>query len=263
MARKPDVFVRAVTPEEGRKLTQIARHSKVPVRMRRAVVVMASAQHQPVGLIAKLMQVSESYVRQVIHDFNAHGFEALDPKWSGGRPAKTDQATRDRITQIARRCPVTWTGRSVWSLPKLVEVLRLNAIADISRDKLRVISKAAGVSWQSTKTWKSSNDPEFVAKMSRVLDLYDNPPEDGRVICVDEFGPLNLLPRAGRGWFAAGRPKPVRATYRPTQGVRHMFGALDLRSGQLYYRTRGRKPWMEFLAFLKSLRARWTGGNCI
>lgn len=51
-------------PEEGRKPAQIARRSKVPVRMRRAVVMMASAQHQPVGLIAKLMQVSESYVRQ-------------------------------------------------------------------------------------------------------------------------------------------------------------------------------------------------------
>lgn len=49
--------------------------------MRRAVVV-ASAQHKPVGLIAKLMEVSKSYVRQVIHDFNAHGFEALDPKWT-------------------------------------------------------------------------------------------------------------------------------------------------------------------------------------
>ncbi|MGS2805739.1 hypothetical protein [Nocardia sp. MW-W600-9] len=43
-----------------------------------------------------------------------------------------------------------------------------------------MILKAGGVSWQSTRTWKSSNDPEFVAKMSRVLDLYDNPPEDGR-----------------------------------------------------------------------------------
>ncbi|MEV0712391.1 helix-turn-helix domain-containing protein [Nocardia aurea] len=83
VARKPDVFGRAVTPEEGRKLAQIARRSKVSVRMRRAVVVMASAQHQPVGAIAKLMQVSEAYVRQVIHDFNAHGFEALDLKWSG------------------------------------------------------------------------------------------------------------------------------------------------------------------------------------
>ncbi|WP_342801248.1 IS630 family transposase [Nocardia sp. No.11] len=148
---------------------------------------------------------------------------------------------------------------SVWSLSKLVEVLRGNGIADVSRETLRVILKAGGVSWQSTKTWKSSNDPEFVAKMSRVLDLYDNPPEDGRVICVDEFGPLNLLPRAGRGWFAAGRPKRLRATYHRAQGVRHMFGALDLASGQLYYRIRDRKRWMELLSFLKSLRARWPG----
>lgn len=36
-----------------------------------------------------------------------------------------------------------------------------------------------------------------------------------------------------------------------------MFGALDLRTGQLYYRIRDRKRWTEFLDFLKSLRRRW------
>ncbi|WP_157978398.1 MULTISPECIES: hypothetical protein [Nocardia] len=39
VARKPDVFVRAVISQKGRKLAQIARCSKAPVRMRRAVVV--------------------------------------------------------------------------------------------------------------------------------------------------------------------------------------------------------------------------------
>lgn len=34
-----------------------------------------------------------------------------------------------------------------------------------------------GVSWQATKTWKASNDPDFVAKLNRVLDLYDKPPD--------------------------------------------------------------------------------------
>ncbi|MGV9823357.1 hypothetical protein [Nocardia xishanensis] len=71
-----------MTPEEGRELAQIVRRSKQPVQMRRAVV-MASAQHQPVPLIAKLMQVSESYVHQ-LYNFNTKRFEALDPKWNGG-----------------------------------------------------------------------------------------------------------------------------------------------------------------------------------
>ncbi|MFE1591462.1 IS630 family transposase [Nocardia sp. NPDC058705] len=221
---------------------------------------MASAQRQPVPLIAKLMQVSEDYVRDVIHAFNEKGFAALDPKASGGRPSKTDRGTRERIAQIARCCPrnLGWPF-STWSLSKLQEVLRTNGIADLSRETIRQILKAAGVSWQATKTWKASNDPEFAEKMARILDLYDHPPADGRAICADEFGPLNLLPRAGRGWFPKRRPGRLRATYNRTQGVRHMFGALDLATGQMYYRIRDRKRWTEFLAFLKSLRARWPG----
>ncbi|MFE3254313.1 IS630 family transposase [Nocardia sp. NPDC059091] len=116
-----------------------------------------------------------------------------------------------------------------------------------------------GISWQAVKTWKAGKDPQFGAKMTRVLDLYDRPPADGRVICVDEFGPLNLQPRSGRGWQPRRRPKRLRATYNRTLGVRHLFGALDLATGQIYYRIRDRKRWMEFLSFLKSLRARWSG----
>ncbi|MEV4125489.1 helix-turn-helix domain-containing protein [Nocardia sp. NPDC049707] len=76
-----------------------------PIRTRRAIVVMASAQRQPVPAITRLMQVSEAYVRQVIHDFNERGFEALDPKWSWDRPTKVDRGTREHIACVARCCP--------------------------------------------------------------------------------------------------------------------------------------------------------------
>jgi LuxR family transcriptional regulator, maltose regulon positive regulatory protein len=36
--------------------------------------------------------------------------------------------------------------------------------------------------------------------MRRVLDLYDHPLADGRVICAGQFGPVNLRPCAGRAW---------------------------------------------------------------
>ncbi len=74
------------------------------------------------------------------------------------------------------------------------------------------------------------------------------------MICVDEFGPLNLQPRPGHGWFPRGRPARQRATYTRTAGVRHMFAALDLASGQMFYRFRDRKRWPEFLGFLRQAR---------
>jgi hypothetical protein len=77
---------------------------------------------------------------------------------------------------------------------------------------------------------------------------------------VDEFGPLTLQPRPGQGWFPRGRPARRRATYTRTAGVRQMFAALDLTSGEPFYRFRDRKRWREFLAFCRQLLQRFPTG---
>lgn len=82
MARRPDVFVRQLSMDEGRKLQRITRTAKDPVKLRRAIVVLMSGQGQAVGDITGLLQVSPDYVRDVIHAFNERGFDALDPKWT-------------------------------------------------------------------------------------------------------------------------------------------------------------------------------------
>jgi hypothetical protein len=88
--------------------------------------------------------------------------------------------------------------------------------------------------FQSIKTWMSSNDPDYEAKARRVkepCDIADGKAEPGEddpevVICVVEFGPLNLQPRPGHQWAPAAtgagdqeatRRRRRRATYkRPT-----------------------------------------------
>ncbi|GAA0954775.1 IS630 family transposase [Actinocorallia libanotica] len=154
------------------------------------------------------------------------------------------------------------TAFSTRSLAKPVAHLeRIGLATSLSRIHLARVLKADGVSWQTTTTWKSSNDPNFIAKMQRILVLYDIPPDDGRVVCVDEFGPLILQSRKGRAWRPAGYPARRQATYNRNDGVRHLLGALDLATGRRYYRIRGRKRWREFLSFLKSLRRRRPGGR--
>ncbi|WP_234047984.1 helix-turn-helix domain-containing protein [Streptomyces liliifuscus] len=105
MGRRPGVFVRPVSMEEGRKLQRIGRTGKDPVKLRRAIVVLMSAQGRTVKDITTLMQVSEDYVRDVIHAFNERGFDALDPKWSGGRPRTISDEVREHICLIARTSP--------------------------------------------------------------------------------------------------------------------------------------------------------------
>jgi transposase len=103
----------------------------------------------------------------VIHAFNAHGFAALDPKWSGGRPRRIGPAVRETVCRVAKTPPHE-LGRpfTTWSLAKLVEYLAEHKSVRISAESARQILRAAGVSWQATKTWKASKDPDFTAKMA-------------------------------------------------------------------------------------------------
>jgi transposase len=262
VGRRPEVFVRPLEPDEAQRLVKITRTTKDRVRLRRAGVVLASMQGRPAADIAVMFAATDGYVREVIHALNEHGFAALDPKWSGGRPAKFGPAARELICRTARADP---TGLdqpfTTWSLPKLAGYLHERYRLHVSVETVRQILHAAGVSWQRTKTWKASRDPDFAAKMARVLALYDQPPADGRVLCVDEFGPLNLQPRPGHGWFPGGHPARQRATYTRSAGVRQMFAALDLATGQMFYRFRDRKRWQEFLDFCKQLRRRFPAGR--
>jgi transposase len=68
---------------------------------------------------------------------------------------------------------------TTWSLSKLVDYLATTARIRLSTETVRQIVHDAGVSWQATKTWKASKDPDFRAKKNRILDLYDHPPADG------------------------------------------------------------------------------------
>jgi transposase len=164
VARKPSVFVRSLSIDEGRRLQKITRSSKDPARLRRALVVMMSGQGQAVADITALLQVSEDYVRDAIHAFNERGFHALVPKWSGRPRKKIGEQLRNWICTIARTSPADWgiTGFSTWSLRKLRDhLLAEGIVAELSRETLRRILRDGGISWQTTTTGKASTDPRL------------------------------------------------------------------------------------------------------
>ena len=77
------------------------------------------------------------------------------------------------------------------------------------------------------------------------------------VICMDEFGPLNLLPRPGKQWAPmvvqgavatkGPRRRRRRATYTRTKGVRHLMAAYDLNEDKIYGHIKTKKDRTTFL----------------
>src|SRR5664280_880522 len=205
------VRVREITDFEGNKLLSIIRRgSGSVVRWRRAQMVLWSAQGMDVQQIAKIAFTSEDRVREILHNFNDDGFDSLAPKYAGGRPPTFTLPERREIKKVALSRPLDHNlPFSTWSLSKLAEFLVAEGVVDdISHEGLRVLLREEGVSFQVIKTWKQSNYPDFETMQNRVLHLYDIADGKARsgkqdptvVICMDEFGPLNLLPRPGNQW---------------------------------------------------------------
>ncbi|WP_285705275.1 IS630 family transposase [Microtetraspora sp. NBRC 16547] len=269
------VRVREIDDDEGNRLLRIVRRGTGSVvTWRRAQMVLLSAQGMSTGQIAKVAFTSEDRVRDVIHNFNADGFDSLYPKYKGGRAPVFTLPQRREIKKIAKSKPAEHgLPFSRWSLTKLADFLVAEGVVeDISHEGLRELLRAEGVSFQAVKTWKGSRDPDYAAKKARIEHLYaiadgevvPDPGEPAVIFCMDEFGPLNLQPRPGRQWTDVGgkgkdpnrEPRPrMRATYTRTQGVRHMFAALDLGKDRMYGHVKKRKRRGEFLEFCRYLRS--------
>ena len=230
------VLVRDLTNDEGRKLLSIVRRgSGSVVRWRRAQIVLWSAQRMDVPAIAKIAFTSEDRVREVIHNFNDDGFDSLAPKYAGGRPPKFTLPQRRKIKKLALSRPTDHDlPFSTWSLSKLAEFLVAEGVVDdISHEGLRVLLREEGVSFQAIKTFKVSNDPDYEAKKNRVLELYDL--ADGKtkrrrgdphvVICMDEFGPLNLQPHPGKQWAPVAAGKGNTSPTAAASATRHVSPA--------------------------------------
>ena len=277
MARE-GLRVRDVSNDEGNRLLRIVRRSSGSVvTWRRAQMVLLSVQGMDVAAIAKVTFTSADRVREVINNFNDDGFDSLYPKYGGGRPPTFSLPQRQAIKKIALSRPADHgLPFSTWSLAKLAEFLVAEGVVDdISHEGLRVLLRKEEVSFQAIKTFKQSNDPDYEAKKNRVLELYDiaegnaepGPGDPTVVFSMDEFGPLNLLPREGKQWApvahqaakgstSSPRRRRRRATYKRTQGVRHLLAALDLNRDHLYGHvktTKNRTKFLEFCRYLRSL----------
>ncbi len=263
------VKVRRLTDEEGRKLQRLVRRGEGKgqtsvVRYRRALVVLASAGGNTVPAIARLVQTSEDRVREMIHRFNEMGMASLDPKWAGGRPRLITTEDEHYIVETAKKRPET-LGRPFthWSIRKLRGYLADNPtrVVRIGRERLRQLLARHDITFQRTKTWKESNDPDREPKLARIEEVTNAYPD--RCFAFDEFGPLAVHPIGGCCWAAKKRPQRLPANYHKTCGVRQFHGCYSVGDDTLWGVVRRAKSVKNSLVAIRSCRAARPDGEMI
>lgn len=258
---KDKVTVRTLRPYEKIKLRRLKNQRRNAVNSRHARIVLLSTGGSANRRIATLVDCSIQWVRQVIHRFNDHGI--LGITWYPWFQVRSERVfTADiceRIVEIALCSPIALIGMSQWSVPKLrLYLIEQKIVAHISIRWLGEILRRYKVRLRRTKTWKESTDPLFAQKYRAIRRLYRHRPDNGRRLCIDEFGPLNLQPHHGHCYKGPGkRVDRLRATYNRKGGIRHFLAYYDLETDRLYGRFTDHKTGKDMLSFLRWVRSRY------
>jgi transposase len=162
------LYARDLAPEEGRRVQHEIRHGKDPIMLKRCQVILGSAQGMTVQEIAKLTLLSDYHIREVIRTFNEGGLGAVRPKKSGKANPKFMEEEKASVAELAQVPPkVLGYPFNSWSLTKLNQAIQERGVLNgktVSDECIRLILEKHRISYQRTKTWKESNDPDFEGK---------------------------------------------------------------------------------------------------
>jgi len=249
---------------ERKVLKKRARGAKTAYRdWLRAQIVLAAARGRASARIAADLHVSVDTVRKWRGRFAGRGLDGLADLPRSGRPRRISALERAAVVALACQLPAaTGVPLARWSGPELAaEITKAGVASPIPPSSvLRILAEHPIKPWQY-QSWIYPRDPDFAAKATVILDLYQGyyqgkrlQPGD-RILSVDAKPSIQARSRCCQtSPPARGRPMRVEHEYQ-RQGALALLAALDVRTGKVLASTpatTGITPFMDLIGQVMS-----------
>src|SRR6202140_4434397 len=244
----------AITPESKLELERIVRSGQTEQRIAlRARIVLGAADGKSNNALAKELETSRPTVIDWRQRFVEGGVAALyddRPRGRSFKPlARAQEAVIITRTQSAPKHATQWSCRS------------MAEVCGVSKASVQRVWHANGLKPHLLKTFKLSNDPDFIKKLEDVVGLYMNPPEHALVLCIDEKSQIQALDRTQPGLpMKKGRCGTMTHDYK-RNGTTTLFAALDVLDGKVIGQCMARHRHQEFVRFLNKINRETPAGR--
>jgi transposase len=236
----------AVTREARQELERLVRSDKTEQRIAlRARIILGAADGKSNNALARELNTSRPTVIDWRRRFAEGGVEALDDDRPRGR--SFPPLARAKTAEIITRTQSPPPHATQWSCSRMAKA------CGVSKASVQRVWHANGLKPHLLKTFKLSNDPDFIEKREDVVGLYMNPPDHALVFCIDEKSQVQALDRTQPGLpMKKGRVGTMTHDYK-RNGTTSLFAALDILKGEVIGRCMPHHRHQEFLKFLKTI----------
>lgn len=238
---------------EREALERVARQRKAGVaEVVRARIVLGCAAGTTNKEVAREVGVSEPTVCTWRERFRVERLAGLGDLPRAGAPRTVED---EQVAQIVRRTLQTKPKSAThWSTRTMAKE------AGVSHQTISRIWHAFGLQPHRQETFTLSTDPLFVEKVRDVVGLYQSPPQNAVVFCVDEKSQIQALERS-QPILPMDLGRAERHTHDYFRhGTVSLFAALDVATGEVWGRCHARHTHKEFLAFLRQIEDRTPAG---
>jgi len=242
-----------VSPEEHSELQRwlVALGTPQQVALRCRIVLALGAGKSEVS-VAGENGVNRKTVRLWGRRFRTGGLQALWEIAPGRGRKPTYDANRIK-TVIDTTLQSKPKGSTHWSCRTMA------AAQGIGKSTVSRIWRSHNLKPHLSKTFKLSRDPKFLEKLTDVVGLYLNPPDQAMVLCVDEKSQIQALQRTQPGLpLKKGRCGTMTHDYK-RHGTTTLFAALDVLAGKVIGDCYKRHRHQEFLRFLRRIDREFPG----
>ncbi len=258
------VRILAVSDADRARLERMARDRSAPARVaERARIVLLAAEGLTGPQIAERVGCTEPTVVKWRGQYAEAGLAGLAdaPRPGGPKTVLTEAVITEILSATLTPPPGTMTGLGVthWSTRRLADWLAREKKIKVSHDSITRLWRQFCLQPHRTEGFKFSTDPQLDAKVTDVVGLYLNPPDNAVVVCVDEKSQVQALERSQP--ILPMRPGiPERQTHDYARhGTTTLFAALNTANGQVTDACYPRHRHQEFLKFLKKVATAYPG----
>jgi transposase len=248
-----NTFALSVSPAEQRQIQQwLAAHGTPQQVALRGRIVLAAAAGQPDSAIARELAINRKTVMLWRDRFVAQGLASL---WevAAGRGRKPTYGPEKIKAIVEATLQTKPQGMTQWSCRRMAQRHQ------VSKSTISNIWRSHNLKPHRVKNFKLSRDPRFLEKLTDVVGLYLNPPQQALVICVDEKSQIQALDRTQPGLpMKKGRCGTLTHDYK-RNGTTTLFAALEVLQGQVVGQCYERHRHQEFLRFLRRLDQEFPG----
>jgi len=244
-----------VVREQEKELLRLVRGHNTPRKMAlRANIILAAARGESNTYIAKHFHTSRPTVILWEQRFREKGLNGLPDK---PKPPRPSRIKKEKVEQIIATTLVKPENATHWSTRTLAKEM------DVSHMTVQRIWKKANLQPHRVETFKYSNDPDLVAKVTDVVGLYLHPPENALVLSVDEKSQIQALDRTRP--LLPMKPGQVERHTHDYQrnGTTCLFAALNVVEGTVVGQCQSRHRHQEFLKFLRLIERQTPKGKDI